>query len=749
MNIIELNNQIEEFVQKNDLSADALVLKQDNAISSSAEWQKVLDDFAETGRLLRIGIIGRVKAGKSSLLNAVLFNGQDILPKAATPMTAALTVMEYSEKVSAEVDFFTKEDIDDIRRKHDDHLQRFAEQKIQAIEESKDRALRKKKKLDPKAKLTSAEVAECEAKAIATLESEMKNAPTYAAYDQYNRIEKSGKTLADLAAYKTIDAASIEDLMSKLNDFVGVEGRFMPFTKAVKLSIPHEGLKGLQIIDTPGINDPVTSRGARTEEMLQHCDAVLVVSPSGQFLSAEDTDLLHRITTREGTQEAYLIASQADNQLFGSEKGNATDPAEVIQRVANTLTIHARDVLQKQVKQYPLMKVAADKLSQNTVICSSSVAYAMAQRFNEQHNWDENLNHVWNNLRFHYPEKFAQNADTAIAALNQLANISMVNQVFTEVNERKSEILQKRQIDFENAKRNALIAYLDGLDNFISEKIQKIEDSDVATLRQQIQEMEICQRQIKDELGDIYNDFVFKVKLKLDPDMKYALSGEMSKYTSASNSAQGTETKTERYLYEKASWWQFWKDDEYRTRSYSVNSVNATQVRRAIIDVKNGLETQLNLLALTFQQNWKKEFCNGMIGKIRRIMGDGDIDISLVRHTLNKILAEIPEANFKIKSELPDILQKTGKLEGADADKFNRVAEDYVYTLEDNVKNSIDYYINKYFNYLKSQDLVKTFVDKLDEDLKELVNEIENKEASLFYYNKLKKELAQLKKTAQ
>ena len=45
--------------------------------------------------------------------------GNDILPKAATPMTAALTIMEYSENVSAEVDFFTQQDIDEIKVKYD------------------------------------------------------------------------------------------------------------------------------------------------------------------------------------------------------------------------------------------------------------------------------------------------------------------------------------------------------------------------------------------------------------------------------------------------------------------------------------------------------------------------------------------------------------------------------------------------------------------------------------------------------
>lgn len=54
--------------------------------------------MAREGRNLRVGIIGRVKAGKSSLLNALMFAGNDVLPKAATPMTASLTILRYTDQ---------------------------------------------------------------------------------------------------------------------------------------------------------------------------------------------------------------------------------------------------------------------------------------------------------------------------------------------------------------------------------------------------------------------------------------------------------------------------------------------------------------------------------------------------------------------------------------------------------------------------------------------------------------------------
>jgi tRNA U34 5-carboxymethylaminomethyl modifying GTPase MnmE/TrmE len=70
-------------------------------LSELSNMEKTLDTnmraAQEEGRNLRIAIVGQMKAGKSSFLNALLFP-VDVLPKAATPMTAALTRIGYAEK---------------------------------------------------------------------------------------------------------------------------------------------------------------------------------------------------------------------------------------------------------------------------------------------------------------------------------------------------------------------------------------------------------------------------------------------------------------------------------------------------------------------------------------------------------------------------------------------------------------------------------------------------------------------------
>ena len=751
MDIIQLNNQIEEFVNKYDLSHDALALKQEHAIQKSEEWQRVLDSFAEQGRVLRIGIIGRVKAGKSSMLNALLFNGNDILPKAATPMTAALTIMEYSENVSAEVDFFTQQDIDEIKVKYD-LFQKALDSKVKEKELENAERIKRKKGVNS---LSAEEQQECRNKAKSQAEREMKDDPSFASYDQYCRIKESGKSLSDLEQYRTISAGSVEELMNGvLNQFVGSSGAFMPFTKSVTLHIPEKGLQGLQIIDTPGINDPVTSRGERTEQLLQDCDVVLIVSPSGQFLSSEDTDLMHRVTTKEGTQQAYLIASQVDNQLFGSESQGLSDPIHVLEHISDNLTKHARNVLAKQVQEYPSMKVAADKLSKNNVICSSSVAFSMQQRFDEQHTWDANLQHVWRNLNQKFPDVFSHE-ELAKNALNQLANIHQIHQIVSEVTANKEQILAQRRIDFENGKRTALQGYLKAWAERINEQIHQIQHADVDELRKQEAELKNQQATIDTNVGGVYDDLILDIKLNLSKQLKDKLKSEMRRFDSVSDDAQGSETEYEEYQVKEKRGGLGTLLDIFdggktvtKTRSHSYTTVKAKPIRRAIEEIRSNLEDELGHLSESYSQAWKKKIYSQVVSALREAMGDGELDVNIIARAVKNVLARIPEASFKLEDDIPKSLKKTGKLTGYEAESFIDDAEDYISNLKDVVNKDISAYMTTLVSNLKKIDLAKELTADLENNLKQLLSEIENKEASLFNYRGIQKELAGLMQSA-
>ena len=64
----------------------------EETVMSCREILQKLDDDK-----LVIGVIGQMKAGKSTFLNAFAF-GDEVLPAATTPMTASLSVITYGER---------------------------------------------------------------------------------------------------------------------------------------------------------------------------------------------------------------------------------------------------------------------------------------------------------------------------------------------------------------------------------------------------------------------------------------------------------------------------------------------------------------------------------------------------------------------------------------------------------------------------------------------------------------------------
>lgn len=751
MNIVELNDRIDDFLKKyeSELGKDVKALKNEHAIAKSEEWQRKLDEFDEQGRVLQIGIIGRVKAGKSSMLNALLFNGNDILPKAATPMTAALTIMEYSDTVRAEVEFFTQSDIDEIKRNHDIYLK-----ELQKLTQSKldEQITRKTKRkglgIGTTNALTPEEQKECQDLAVKQASREMKNDATFASYDQYERIKQSGKSLTELEQYKIINAASVDELMNgALNKFVAADGEFMPYTKSVTLYIPEQGLQGLRIVDTPGINDPVTSREDRTYQLLQDCDVVLLVSPSGQFLSSEDTELLTRVTTKEGTQQAYIIASQADSQLFGSESAELTHPSDVTQRISMNLTAHAKNVLQKQAQDYPEMRVVADRLMKNNVICSSSVAFSMLQRFDAQDTWDSNLQHVWNNLNQKFPGVFGDRS-LAKGALQQMANMDKLHQIIEEVRTNKKQIQAARKADFENSKRSALRDYLKAWEDRINAQIYHIENADVNELKNQQKDLESKQAEIQFKVGDIYSDLISEIKLDLNKQLNNKLKEEMRRYSQVADEAQGYQTES-RTTREKRGgilgFIDFIDGGKRVTYTETYTTINATAIRRELESVRSNLQDELGYIAGVYTKEWKKKIYNQIVTELEKILGNGEFDIDMIVRTVKSVLAQIPEASFQIKDSLPKDLKKSGRLKGGEAEFYLSNAEEYVWSLQTTVKRDIDEYMKTLVTTLKQIDVAKELSSGLSEDLQKLVNEIQNKQASLYLYQGMKKELEMLK----
>lgn len=210
---------------------------------------------------LTIGVIGQMKCGKSTFLNSFVFE-DDILPAATTPMTATLSVITYGEKERIVAEFYTNDE--------------WAEQKQQAS-----------RLLD--------EVAD------SLDESKVK-----AAKELVSKATKLGNSLYDLLG------KTQEDSFDNLIEYVGADGKFVSITKSVTIYYPKEYLKGVEIVDTPGFNDPIVSREERTKEFLKKADVVLMMLYAGRPFDATDRDIIFKNVRQCGIGKVLVGINKYD-----------------------------------------------------------------------------------------------------------------------------------------------------------------------------------------------------------------------------------------------------------------------------------------------------------------------------------------------------------------------------------------------------------------------------------------------------
>lgn len=256
---------LEELIRASQERVEALkACKNETFEAEVSEVANAIREFAESGRqlvseseLLKIGIVGQVKAGKSSFLNSLFFNGESVLPKASTPMTAGLTIMEYAEENSFEVEYFTRED-----------WQVFEEQASAYRQVAN----------DVKANMPGADEL--------TRRREIESKTTEEVRSGYELVGMAGsQARAKIGAKSDVNSfGTIADLHNVLERYVGASGEYMPVVKSLRIRLHDDKLVGLRIVDTPGVNDPVVSRENRTRQILQTCHGVFLLSAASDFL---------------------------------------------------------------------------------------------------------------------------------------------------------------------------------------------------------------------------------------------------------------------------------------------------------------------------------------------------------------------------------------------------------------------------------------------------------------------------------
>lgn len=418
---------------------------------------------SEESRRLVIGIIGAVKAGKSSFLNSLLFNGENFLPKASTPMTATLTKLSYAEEPHAVVHFYSPEDygiIVERANQYDDLLSQ--EYRVYLDEYERDNS-----KL---AKMRG-------------------TAPKLLSKDEYEKLcfGQDGK-VADLKAYKEIvtavsmhpeimtqlgQAIAIDgDVQSELQKYVSATGKYTPIVSYVEYQTNHPALQDVEIIDTPGLNDPITSRSMRTKEFLGQCDVALILSPCGQFMDAGVIEGISKMIPHAGVQQVLVIGSKLDSGIRNDKGGSFLVKAK---KSIAAYESQYRSALSKAPVNAKTKRLIA-QLKETKPLFVSSMCRNIGVKLREKRPLDEEERNTLNDLRRSYAD-FQERY-----LIEALSGMGAVSKALEAIRANKVNIIEQRDGSLIGTIRHNQFAILDDILADITSRKAQLETSELKDL---------------------------------------------------------------------------------------------------------------------------------------------------------------------------------------------------------------------------------------------------------------------------
>lgn len=663
------------------------------------------EDFYRENRKLNIGVVGQVKAGKSSFLNTLLFNGLEILPKASTPKTATLTKMEYSEENIIQIEYYSPEEWEVLE---DNALVDFEDEIYTSARE--------------------------------IIEMVRKNG-----VEPHTYLEKG---------FESIKFDTYEDLLHNLNDYVGEDGKFTPIVKAVTFYLNKEEFRGLSIVDTPGLNDPIASRTIRTKEFMEVCDVVFFLSQSGSFLDKSDWTLLSSQLPQKGVKKLVLIASKYDSgirdilrvededDIFGDNENTADNIPKACKIIKKKLKKRAKSKVEEFVKDLE-MRGSTSELIEVIRQCAkpimvSSIAYNMIGKNKSEYSSEEK--NIFSALSI-----FSNDMQSD---LNLLGNFDEVKELFAEVVSEKEAIMQAKVKSFiPNAAeelKNLLSSYLEKT----SKRVQVLESNDREKLLEQKKYMETQMSSIKADIVAVFGEL--NAKLESEKLAGIRELREASKDYLNVKERTGSVTRTGSYT----TGHLFWKRKHYYTYedsySYCIAADAIENLRKFGLDACNQVEEVFSE-AIQIKEI-KRRLLNVVVNNFD--MGSEKYDSSLFRimveETVNGI--EFPIFDIDITDAMNGIASKfSGELTSASQKtELSTALLNAISKIYDELCNRLDGAVKKFKSAMSDigKKVEDSLLDNITKEFEDLIAQCDNKDNEIAGYKQyieiLEKEISRL-----
>lgn len=511
------------------------------------------DALIKEGNILKIGVVGQVKAGKSSFLNSLFFDGESILPKASTPMTAGLTVLEYSDSNEFEVEYYNQEEWEEFRKQAE--IYREIEAEVRSNPENQGA---------PESIIS---------KEVRSRTSDVMQS----AYELVSRCGRGAQSKIGKGA-DIVPFTNAKDLQRILNEYVGANGQYTSVVKMLTLKMKDSRLKGVRIVDTPGVNDPIVSRENRTKEFLHSCHGVFFLSYASRFFDSVDMSFMNTRIGNQGVGTVLMLASKYDDVLQDQGLKYRDDIEEADNQ--SRISLEKRFKSQKSELLHKNVDMRFDT--------TSGISYSLATK--SPRDWDEIEQHVDKRMHALFPSAFGTEADAKEVYL-LLANLEQI----------KNEYLDKM--------------FIANKDKIIGQKIDEYFSANIKNLSDQFTELiEAADDKLKQldstEMKEIYNQE--KEQNELFEALKGEFSGFLRRFQNSLQTSRDSISESiptpifhslpmedvDVSVRHKGDWWG------HNTYNFTAKAIDATKLKEQAIN-------QLDQYCKEWQTEWLKHFKQG------------------------------------------------------------------------------------------------------------------------------------------
>lgn len=291
-------------------TSDPFIARQIDALDAVLERTSLPEHY-------RVAVVGSFKVGKSSFINRVCNIG-NLASVSTNPETATITRFRYSSQARAEVHFISRASWENMRALHETdendpqakRYQRFYEKIVQQHEKAREaRAAGKKVPLthEPDELLSKYVTHECEPVVI--------DCPDWH------------------------DPKGLKAFASKIKAFVSSRDPLHCLVERVEVFAPIPLIQeGIELIDTPGLDDTDAYRVQATEKEVSDVDAILFLTHSGRSYSQSDKDFIITQVRKRRLRSLKIAITKIDITYEAAVRQAEEDDEEV-----PTLEEHIRE----------------------------------------------------------------------------------------------------------------------------------------------------------------------------------------------------------------------------------------------------------------------------------------------------------------------------------------------------------------------------------------------------------------------